>query len=68
MDFPKIMLSLFPMFPMFTLFTSETMGPIYFKTSQSLQLTNIVLTPNNYIKIIVMCYTYNVGVEQIFGL
>ena len=40
------MLSLFPMFsmfPTFTIFASETMGPIYLETFQSLQLTNIML-------------------------
>ena len=47
MDFPKIMLPLFPMFPTFTLFASETMGPIYFETSQSLQSTNIVFNRPN---------------------
>ena len=31
------------MFHTFTIFTSETMGPIYFETFQSLQITNIVL-------------------------
>ena len=49
MDFQNIMLPLFPMvrmFPMFTIFTSETIGPIYFETSQSLQLTNIVFSIN----------------------
>jgi hypothetical protein len=30
------------MFPTFTIFASETMGPIYFETFQSLQITNIV--------------------------
>jgi hypothetical protein len=33
---------MFPMFPTFTIFASETMGPIYFETFQSLQITNIV--------------------------
>jgi hypothetical protein len=45
MDFENIMMQLFPMFPMFptfTIFASETMGPIYFETFQSLQITNIV--------------------------
>ena len=37
MDFPRFMLPLFPMFSTFTLFALETMGPIYFKTSQSLR-------------------------------
>jgi hypothetical protein len=31
------------MFVTFTIFASETTGPIYFETFQSLQLTNIVL-------------------------
>ena len=47
MDFENIMMQLFPMFPMFptfTIFASETMGPIYFETFQSLQITNIVLS------------------------
>ena len=43
MDFPNIMLSLLPMFPTFTIFVSKTMDPIYFETSQSLLLINIVL-------------------------
>ena len=30
------------MFPTFTIFASETTGPIYFETFQSLQSTNIV--------------------------
>ena len=45
MDFENIMMQLFPMFlmfPTFTIFASETMGPIYFETFQSLQITNIV--------------------------
>ena len=38
------MLSLFPTFPTFTIFASESMGPIYFETFQSLRLTNIVFS------------------------